>query len=110
MSQVFFKYNKGGAVRPMQEREAKILTKLKIGTYQTRDMVAGRPVYEQTAVVAPAGSIVSEASQSAAAELIDAEELDEHGTVWDPEIHAESKVKNKDGSWRKKPGGAKSTD
>lgn len=32
------------------------------------------------------------------------EELDSAGHSWDPAIHVASKLQNKDGTWRKKPG------
>lgn len=35
-----------------------------------------------------------------------AEELDSAGDAWNPEIHVASKLQNKDGTWRKKPGAA----
>lgn len=37
-----------------------------------------------------------------------AEELDSAGVSWDANIHVASKLQNKDGTWRKKPGASAS--
>jgi hypothetical protein len=91
-TRAIFKYSKGGE-REMSIRDAKILEKLKLGTYMTRDMRAGVPEFPNAKVVKP--------------EPVVDLELDSAGFAWDAELHAESRAKNKDGTWRKRPGGAK---
>lgn len=44
MSKVDFTYFKGGKTKAMSKKHGDILKGLKLGTYQTRDMVAQRPV------------------------------------------------------------------
>lgn len=75
--------DRNGVEKMMEERYAKILAKMGRLTYMTRDMVAA-PVKE----VEPS------------------EELDSAGTPWNADLHVASKLQNKDGTWRKKPGAA----
>jgi hypothetical protein len=77
MAKVDFTYN-NGRVRAMLPAHAEALQKMKYGTYMTRDMVAERAV--------PVA------------------EVDSEGQRWDETMHVASKAKNKDGTWRKKPG------
>lgn len=81
----FGKY-KPGDVFELPDRAAKVLIKIKKleasdgeMTYQTRAMPAGRTV--------PA-------------------EVDSAGATYDPTLHTSTKLKNSDGTWRKKPGRA----
>lgn len=85
MPKVVFRY-KNGREKEMSDRYAVVLEKIGHGSYMTRDMRAVMPVVH----------IASPVEQQV--------ELDDNGVPFDPELHAESKVKNKDGSWRKKPG------
>ena len=66
-----------GQTRTMHELAAAVLAKRGLGVYMTRDMVAAKI------------------------------EVDSEGHPWDPEQHVASKLQNKDGTWRKKPGAAK---
>lgn len=61
-----------------------------MNTYQTRMMQA-----EQNPVPNAADHIVTHET---------ALEHDTAGVVWNAEIHAAAKIKNQDGTWRKKPG------
>ena len=61
----------------MHELAAAVLAKRGLGVYMTRDMVAAKI------------------------------EVDAEGHPWDAELHAATRIKNKDGTWRKKPGAAK---
>lgn len=80
MSRVSFKFQ-NGKERKMSSIAADILTRRGLGTYLTRDMVASRP--EVSAV-----------------------EVDSAGQEWNPELHVATKLKNQNGTWRKKPGAA----
>jgi hypothetical protein len=71
---------KSGRVKSMSPRYAKILTQLGRATYLTRDMVA-----DPTAAAGDA-------------------ELDSAGQPWNEALHASTKIKNADGTWRKRPG------
>lgn len=81
----------------MSESQARLLVKLGRAQYITRDMVAApvAPVQDftpPTFVPAP----VQEAIPSA--------DLDSDGTAWDADLHVSTKLKNSDGTWRKRPG------
>jgi len=80
MSRVTFKFQ-NGKERKMHPYVADVLTRRGIGTYMTRDLVASRPQ-------APAV------------------EVDSAGDEWNPDLHVASKLKNQNGTWRKKPGAA----
>lgn len=80
MSRVTFKFQ-NGRERKMSSVAADVLTRRGLGTYLTRDMVADRP--KSPAV-----------------------ELDSAGEPWNPDFHVATKLKNQNGTWRKKPGGA----
>ena len=61
----------------LKDRQAKIFMKLgRVQEYQTRDMVSSRVMHD----------------------------VDSAGTVWDSTLHTSTKLKNADGTWRKKPG------
>lgn len=81
MSRVTFKF-KGGQERKMMSIQAEVLFKRGLGTYMTSDM-GHKPM--ATKVVA---------------------EVDSAGDEWNPEMHVASKLKNQNGTWRKKPGAA----
>jgi hypothetical protein len=72
-----------GREKAMPEAHARLLAKLGKATYLTRDMVAAPARQEAT----PANA-----------------EVDTNGAKWDAAIHTSTKLKNADGSWRKKPG------
>lgn len=91
MKRVTFTF-KNGYERKMLVAAADVLTKRGLGTYETRDM-ANMPQVQKT----PA-----DASEIFTPD----EELDSAGVSWDPSIHVASKLQNKDGTWRKKPGAA----
>jgi hypothetical protein len=82
MERVNFTF-KNGHVRVMNMLQAKTLTKLGHGTYQTRMMSA-----------APVVAVIEEPVLTA--------ELDSAGEPWDAEIHVATKLKNMNGTWRKK--------
>jgi hypothetical protein len=84
MSRVTFKF-KNGSTRVMHSLAADVLYRRGLGTYMTRDLVADR--------TAPA--------------LATSEEVDSAGNPWNAELHVASKLKNQDGTWRKKPGAHK---
>ena len=103
--------DKFGRVRLMNEKVARLLQKAGRVTYLTRDMqaapVTGPVVNGHGAVpvepVVPAETIASpvEPEQPPV-------DLDSDNTPWDAALHVASKLKNGDGTWRKRPG-AKST-
>lgn len=84
--------------------------------------IADTPAYRQVGDVAvathsvplavaaaPGASSVTETKQAAAdaqedSPTCDTSEADVNGVYWDARIHAETKTKNKDGSWRQKRG------
>lgn len=71
-------------------------------TYMTRDMVAAKPVpaiERASAEPAPEPEPVA-----ATAPEQPAAEVDSSGAAWDVAMHASSKTKNTDGTWRKRPG------
>lgn len=80
MSRVTFKF-KNGKERQMPSVLADVLTRRGMGTYMTRDLVAARP-------------------------SVPAVEVDSAGDEWNPDLHVASKLKNQNGTWRKKPGAA----
>lgn len=80
MSRVNFKF-KNGKERKMPEVLADVLFRRGMGTYMTRDMVASR-------------------------NSVPAVEVDSAGDAWNPDLHVASKLKNQNGTWRKKPGAA----
>lgn len=82
MSRVSFKFQ-NGKERKMSSIAADILARRGLGTYMTRDMVASRP--EVPAVAA---------------------EFDSAGQEWNSDLHVATKLKNQNGTWRKKPGAA----
>lgn len=84
MSRVTFKYQ-NGKERKMSSVAADILTRRGLGTYMTRDMVAARTP-PKIATTEP--------------------DVDSAGEAWNPEFHVASKLKNQNGTWRKKPGAA----
>lgn len=90
MSRVNFKFQ-NGKERKMPSVLADILTRRGIGTYMTRDMVAARQN-----IAAPAQ----------AREKLDLPDVDSAGDEWNPDLHVASKLKNQNGTWRKKPGAA----
>lgn len=73
-----------GRQQPMDERYAKVLQKMRRGTYMTRDIVSAEP------------------EQSTEPEYVDSA-----GVLWSAELHTSTMLKNQDGTWRKKPGKAK---
>jgi KaiC/GvpD/RAD55 family RecA-like ATPase len=88
MSRVTFKFNKKGTERKMSTMLADILYRKGMGTYMTRDLQAEA---KQTARTLPNMTAV---------------EVDSAGDAWNPDLHVASKLKNQNGTWRKKPGAA----
>jgi hypothetical protein len=84
MSRVTFKF-KNGKERAMSSVVANILTRRGMGTYMTRDLVADRTP-PKVATTEP--------------------DVDSAGDAWNPDLHVASKLKNMNGTWRKKPGAA----
>lgn len=80
MSRVTFKF-KNGMERKMMAIQADLLFKRGLGTYMTSDMG-----HKPTIIKAPAA------------------EVDSTGDEWNPDLHVASKLKNQNGTWRKKPG------
>lgn len=78
----------------MDSRHAAILSAVKPQRYRTRDMIMER-----------ASSKAAEFPE--VTEVFSEQELDSAGEGWDQTLHLASKVKNADGTWRKRPGGAK---
>jgi hypothetical protein len=74
---------KTGAEKTMPVKHAEILYRIGRVEYMTRDMVPAPP---QGAPVP---------------------ELDSAGTAWSADFHVATKLKNADGTWRKKPGAAR---
>lgn len=95
MAHVEFKYT-AGHTRKMLERDAKILSKLGKGSYLTRDLAAYRPVLLQEAMPPEPLQPVPEQEEE--------EDVDSVGDAWDEAIHVSTKLKNADGTWRKRPG------
>lgn len=101
--------DKFGRVRLMNEKVARLLQKAGRVTYLTRDMqaapVTGPVVNGHGAVpvapIAPAEPIASHAPVEPEQPPVD---LDSDNTPWDPALHVASKLKNGDGTWRKRPG------
>lgn len=91
MSRVIFKFQ-NGKERKMPTVLAEVLYRKGMGTYLTRDMVASRPTIQP--LDSRSGNPISD-------ELVDSA-----GDVWNPELHVASKLKNQNGTWRKKPGAA----
>jgi hypothetical protein len=85
MARVNFKFTKKGTERKMSEVMADILYRKGYGTYMTRDMVASR----QAPAVATSEP-----------------DVDSAGVQWSADLHVASKLKNQNGTWRKKPGAA----
>lgn len=90
-----------GSTREMPEQHAKILQHLGRATYRaaspsymTRDMKAEQ-VVPMPVSTHPAEEVRSEES---------AKDLDSAGEMWDELIHVSTKLKNADGTWRKRPG------
>lgn len=79
---VSFKFN-NGMEKKMLVAAAEIFRKRRLGTYMTTDM-GHQPVI----IKAPAV------------------EVDSAGQAWDEALHVASKLKNNNGTWRKKPGAA----
>lgn len=102
MAKVEFTYRSGGT-RSISERDAKILSKLGRGTYLTRDLVAAPPAPVQvfTPPPAPVPAPAPEPDPVAEAPAVD---LDAEGNAWDADLHVSTKLKNADGTWRKRPG------
>lgn len=91
MNRVTFTF-KNGYERKMLVAAADVLTKRGLGTYETRDM-ANMPQVQKNP--ADASEIFTPDVQ-----------LDSADVSWDANIHVASKLQNKDGTWRKKPGAA----
>lgn len=91
MSRVNFKFQ-NGKERRIPTVLAEVLNRRGMGTYLTRDMVA-----ESTKIPA----MQSMGSNQSLDDLVDSA-----GTVWNAEIHVATKLKNMNGTWRKKPGAA----
>lgn len=85
MSRVTFQF-KNGTTRQMLPIQADVLAKRGLGTYLTRDMVADRTPPTIATTEGP--------------------ELDSSGIAWDADLHVASRLKNNNGTWRKKPGAA----
>lgn len=81
MSRVNFKFQ-NGKERRMPTVLAEVLNRRGMGSYLTRDMVA-----------APQDHVA-------------AVEVDSAGDEWNPDLHVATKLKNMNGTWRKKPGAA----
>lgn len=81
MSRVTFKF-KNGMERKMMAIQAEVLFKRGLGTYMTSDM-GNKPAVIKASV-----------------------EVDSAGDEWNPDLHVASKLKNQNGTWRKKPGAA----
>lgn len=88
MNRVTFTF-KNGYKRKMLTAAADILTKRGLGTYQTRD-IAHIPEVQK----------IKDASEIFTPD----EELDSAGESWNADLHVASKIKNQDGTWRKKRG------
>lgn len=86
-----------GREKTMPERYAKILQKMGRLTYQTRDMVA-EPVRAQKPVKVAEPETIEVA--------VTEPEFDSAGDAWTADLHVASKLKNQNGTWRKKPGAA----
>ena len=85
---------KNGHTRVMARRQAEIISKLGHGTYMTRDMKAGE-------VELPA-----QEEESKPIVMSVADDLDSEGNAWNADIHVSTRLKNQNGTWRKKPGAA----
>lgn len=106
--------DKFGRVRLMNEKVARLLQKARRVTYLTRDMqaapVTGPVVNGHGAVpvepVAPAEPIAPPAEPVPTPPEPEQPpvDLDSDNTPWDPALHVASKLKNGDGTWRKRPG------
>lgn len=108
--------HKNGRTQEMDEKAAKLLSKVKRGTYQTRDMVAESLV--QSVVIPeysppnipPAEPAQLDTDTEARDRVLDQitqsvnTEIDSSGTAWNADIHTATKIRNQDGTWRKKPG------
>lgn len=106
-----------GAQIELSTSQARVLTKIGRAQYLTRDMAV--PVYQTRMMqaepapvfapeVAPVSASVPEAAESTeSAESAESQaivETDSDGAEWDAAMHVATKLKNADGTWRKKPG------
>jgi hypothetical protein len=98
-----------GKYKPGDEFELKdVLAKVYIGkhklqqVYKTRALVAEDLQTKQQDVPEETAEVTEAAESTEAA----GPELDSAGTAWDAETHTSTKLKNSDGTWRKKPGRA----
>lgn len=90
--------SKAGKQKAMPATHAKILHKLGRATYMTRDMVAEPLVPVQFESPAAFTSPDIQPVESAGGEM------DSAGTTWSADLHTSTKLKNADGTWRKRPG------
>lgn len=77
-------------------RDARILVAIGKASYQTRVMTAAPPTS------APAPSPVP--APAAAPVAPGGPDLDSAGVAWDEAVHVSTRLKNVDGTWRKRPG------
>lgn len=94
---------------------------LALGAYMTRDMRAAAPAPSGGLTVAefvqgsylakdnlPAGldshGAATEIAAATAAQEAPSTETDSAGATWDEKLHVATKLKNGDGTWRKRPG------
>lgn len=92
---MLIEYVLNGKRKEVRDAVGKALIKVRAArevAYETRDMADQPKVIKAPEVV-----------EAPAVEDI---EVDSAGDVWDAAIHAASKIKNLNGTWRKKPGAA----
>lgn len=92
-----FKGRSVGSEMEMSDSQARLLVKLGRAQYITRDMVAA-PVAPVQAFSQP--TPVPQPVQ----EATEIEDFDSDGNAWDADLHVSTKLKNSDGTWRKRPG------
>lgn len=91
---------RAGADFEATSRDARILIAIGKAAYQTRVMTAAAPA----SAPAPTAPIVA-----APPPAPDAPELDSAGAAWDESVHVSTRLKNADGTWRRRPGAARTS-
>lgn len=97
----------------LPDKVARIFVSAKKLAYVGGEVKAkAEPVYQTRALVAapvqavPVVEIVGSVEVVGEVETFDPAEVDSTGVEWDATLHTSTKLKNSDGTWRKKPGRA----
>ena len=103
-----FKGRPVGAEYEANDRQARLLVKIGRAQYLTRDMqaapVTGPVVNGHVSPVEPEPAAPVVVPDVVEAHEEPSVETDSENVAWDASMHVASKLKNVDGTWRKKPG------